>query len=95
MKFLVLLESFETITDDGEVQEMRRRIGEKVEELEASGRVLEKGVFADRRGAFFLMEADSGAELARLFYPAHDFSRIDARPVYSFQELRALFEEGT
>lgn len=95
MKFLVLLESFESITGEREVQEMRRHIGEKVQELEESGRVLEKGVFADRRGAFFLLEAESGAELARLLYPVHDFAEIDARPIYSFQELQALFAEDT
>lgn len=93
MRFLVLVENFETVTGEREIERVRQVVKEKVAELRESEKVSEAGVFADRRGAFFLVEADSGAELARLFFPMHDWAHIDVRPLYSFEELQDLFAE--
>lgn len=95
MRFLVLVENFETITGEPEIRRVREMVKEKAAELRQSEKVAEAGVFADRRGAFFLVEAESGAELARLFFPMHDWAHFDVRPLYSFEELQDLFaEEG-
>ena len=94
MRFLVLVENFESIHAPADVERVRRLIGRKTAEIHDSGNVIESGVLADTRGAFFLLEVDSAAELSRLLFPIQDVARIEAHPVYSFEALQEMFAEG-
>lgn len=94
MRLLVTLENFESIIDPEDVQRVRKLVGQKVKEIHSSGKVIESGVLADTRGAFFLLEVDSAGELSELLFPLHDICRIETHPVYSFEELEELFSEA-
>lgn len=93
MRLLVKVENFESIVDPDDVQRVRKLVGRKAEEIHGSGKVIESGVLADTRGAFFLVDVDSAAELSELFFPMHDVARMETHPVYSFDELEELFSE--
>lgn len=94
MRLLVTVENFETIIDPEDIQRVRKLVKQKVQEIHGSGNVIESGVLADTRGAFFLLDVDSSAELTRLLFPLHDICRIEVHPVYSFEELGELFAEA-
>lgn len=94
MRLLLTVENFESIIDPEDVHRVRELVGKKTEEIHGSGKVIESGVLADARGAFFLLDVDSAAELSKLLFPLHDVCTMETHPVYSFEELEEIFSEA-
>ncbi len=66
-----------------------------IRQLELSGKMLYGGLLADDRGGFFLMEADSFAQmesfLDSVFDPAR--YRVESHPILPFDRLESLMAE--
>lgn len=93
MKILVILEAFDTITSEQDVMRLRQTVGEKMQELTSSGKLIETGNFVDARAGFFLLDVDSSTELFELLFPLHDFGHIETHPIQSWEELGESFKK--
>ena len=82
----------ETITDREKIMELRQRSAKQLREVMQSGKVSASGVFADARGAFFVMEVDSAEELFELFAPIIDDLRIETHPLITVEKLGEFLE---
>jgi hypothetical protein len=82
----------ETITDREKIMELRQVAAKQLQEVMQSGKVSASGVFADARGAFFVMEVDSADELFNLFAPVIDSLRIETHPLITVEKLGEFLE---
>jgi len=67
-------------------------LGCQLQEVMQSGKVSASGVFADARGAFFVLEVDSADELFDLFAPLIDSLRIETHPLITVEKLGEFLE---
>jgi muconolactone delta-isomerase len=91
MRFLVTATALETIVTPEAVRRLREVFLKKVRQMSESGKLVEGGHIVARRAGYFLLDVDSAEELMDLLVPLHDFCRIEADVVESFEERgRAL-----
>jgi uncharacterized protein DUF3303 len=85
-------EAQETVTDREKVMEVRQVGGRQLQQIMQSGKVRADGVFADGRGAFFVLDVDSAEEIFELFAPIVDYTRIETHPLITVEKLGEFFE---
>jgi hypothetical protein len=93
MRILITFEVFESVTGDDEVKRSRGEVGRQIQQIQNSGKLVEGGMFGDRRGGFLLLDIDKVVDLYELLGGAIlDTCRIESHPVLSFKELGEYFE---
>jgi hypothetical protein len=94
MKFLVTFEVFDTIVGDG-VRPLRAAFGKQLDYVIKSGKMITGGMLADRRGGFFILEAETGFELQSLFGEGMlDHCHVECHAIYEFEELMEFFKKS-
>ncbi len=93
MRFIVNFELFENITSQEDVAHARQIAGKQLQHIQSSGKLVEGGMFGDKRGGFFILDLDKAADLYDLLGSMMDMCRIQCHPVLSFQELGEFFKE--
>ena len=92
MRFHVTVMSFEGITGDAEVEALQQLVGQKIQEIQQSGKLISGGSFVEARGGYFVLDIDSATELLKLLTPLHDVTHIETHPVISFESLGTFFQ---
>jgi hypothetical protein len=93
MRILITFEVFETVKGDDEVKRAREAVNMQLQQVQNSGKLVEGGMFGDRRGGFLLLDIDKTSDLYELLGSAIlDNCRIESHPVLSFRELGEYFE---
>jgi uncharacterized protein YciI len=82
----------ETITDREKVMEVRQVSARALQPVFESGKVVADGVFADARGGFVVLEANSAEEIFDMFAPVIDYLRMETHPLMSVEKLQEFFE---
>ena len=94
MRFFVKFEVFETVTGDAEVKRIREAAGSQIQKAQNSGKLVEGGMFGDKRGGFLLLDLDKSSDLYELLGGAIlDNCHIESHPVLSFEELAEFFKK--
>jgi hypothetical protein len=94
VRLLVKYMLFDTLTRDEDLGPVRQAFGKQIQQIQASGKLLAGGVFADTRGGFYLVDVDSPTELNQLLGSAIlDHCHVETRVVMSLEELRQRFEQ--
>jgi hypothetical protein len=94
MRFFVKFEVFETVTGDAEVKRIREAAGSQIQKAQNSGKLVEGGMFGDKRGGFLLLDLDKSSDLYELLGGAIlDNCQIESHPVLSFEELTEFFKK--
>ncbi len=94
MRFLIKFEVFDTVTGDAEVKHLREAVGRQIQQAQNSGKLVEGGMFGDKRGGFLLVDLDKPADFYELLGGAVlDNCHIESHPVLSFEELGAFFKK--
>ena len=63
MEIFVKLEAYDTLVDREQIMLTRQVGGRQMRQMLESGKVKASGMFADARGAFFVLDVDSSEEL--------------------------------
>ncbi len=92
MEVSVKLEAYDTLVDREQILHTRQVGGRQMQRMLESGKVKASGMFADSRGAFFVLEVDSSEELFEMLAPLTDFARIETHPMVSPQKVMEFFE---
>ena len=92
MRFHVTVLSFDSITSKAEVEALQQTVGQKIQEIQQSGKLVSGGAFVDARGGYFVVDVDSATELFKLLVPMHDVAHIETHPLISFESLGAFFQ---
>ncbi len=92
MRFHVTVVSFDSITGKAEVEALQQTVGQKIQEIQQSGKLVSGGAFVDARGGYFVVDVDSATELLKLLSPLHDVCHIETHPIMSFEDLGAFFQ---
>jgi len=94
MRFFVKFEMFETLTGDANVKRVREAVGPQIQQVQNSGKLVEGGMFGDKRGGFLVLDIDKSSDLYELLGGAIlDNCYIESHPVVSFKELGEFFEK--
>ncbi len=92
MRILVTFEVFETITGNDDVKRIREAAGKQIQQIQNSSKLVEGGMFGDRRGGFLLFDIDKASDIHELLGALLDNCHIESHPVLSFKELGDFFE---
>ena len=93
MRILITFEVFETVKGDEDVRLLREGVGKQIQQVQNSGKLVEGGMFGDRRGGFLLLDIDKASDLYELLGGAiFDTCRVESHPVLSFKELGEFFK---
>jgi len=93
MRILITFEVFETVKGDDDVRLLRKVVGKQIQQVQNSGKLVEGGIFGDRRGGFLLLDIDEASDLYELLGGALlDNCRVESHPVLSFNELGEFFK---
>ncbi len=94
MRFLIKFEVFETVTGDAEVKRLREAFGRQIQQAQNSGKLVEGGMFGDKRGGFLVLDIDKSSDLYELLGGAIlDSCHVESHPVLSFEEVGEFFEK--
>jgi hypothetical protein len=94
MRFFVKFEVFETVTGDAEIKRIREAAGRQIQQVQNSGKLVEGGMFGDKRGGFLVLDIDKSSDLYELLGSAIlDNCHIESHPVLSFEELGEFFKK--
>ncbi len=94
MRFLVQIETYDTIAGREGDRQVRDVVGPQLQRVMESGKVVEAGFLTDRRGAFFLVDIDAAEELYALFGPEiYGHFRVQASPVAPLEKGADLFQQ--
>ncbi len=94
MRFLIKFEVFETVTGDAEVKRLREAVGRQIQQVQNSGKLVEGGMFGDKRGGFLIVDLDKSVDFYELLGGAIlDNCHIESHPVLSFEELGDFFKK--
>jgi hypothetical protein len=94
MRFLVKFEVFETVIGDANVKHVREAAGRQIQQAQNSGKLIEGGMFGDKRGGFLLLDIDNSSDLYELLGGAIlDNCHIESHPILSFEELGEFFKK--
>ncbi len=92
MRFFVKFELVETLTSDADVKRVREAAGRQIQQVQNSGKLVEGGMFGDKRGGFLLLDIDKSSDLYELLGGAIlDNCHVEGHPVLSFEELGEFF----
>ena len=92
MEVFVKLEAYDTLVDREQILHTRQVGGRQMQRMLESGKVKASGMFADARGAFFVLDVDSSEELFEMLAPLTDFVRIESHPLVSPEKVMEYFE---
>ncbi len=92
MEVFVKLEAYDTLIDREQIMHTRQVGGRQLQQMLESGKVKASGMFADARGAFFVLEVDSSEELFEMLAPFSDYARLETHPVVAPEKLMEYFE---
>lgn len=93
MELFVQIRAFDSINEPEAVQQVRRKIGERMQRLQKTGNLVESRTFADQRGGFLLIEAEDASEVRKLLgTEILDHFHVEMHPTTSFEELGRFFE---
>ena len=92
MEVFVKLEAYDTLVDREQILHTRQVGGRQMQRMLESGKVKTSGMFADARGAFFVLDVDSSEELFEMLAPLTDFVRIESHPLVSPEKVMEYFE---
>src|SRR5438067_7878220 len=94
MRFLVLLEVFDSLSGLDADRRLREVIGPHMTQVMGAANVKEAGFLADRRGAFLLVDLDAPEDLYALLGPeVYGIFRVQALPVAPLDKVAPLFEQ--
>ncbi len=94
MRFLVKFEVFETLTSESDVKRVREAARRQIQQVQNSGKLVEGGMFGDKRGGFLVVDIDKSSDFYELLGGAIlDNCRIESHPVLSFEELGEFFKK--
>jgi len=94
MRFFVKFEVVETLTGDDEVKLAREVLGRQIQKAQNSGKLVEGGMFGDKRGGFLVVDIDKSSDLYELLGGAIlDNCHVESHPVLSFEELGEFFKK--
>ena len=94
MRFFIKFEMFETLTSESDVNRVRGGVGRQIQQVQNSGKLVEGGMFGDKRGGFLVLDIDKSSDLYELLGGAIlDNCYIESHPVVSFKELGEFFEK--
>jgi len=93
MRFFVKFEVFETLTSESDVNRVREAAGRQIQLAQNSGKLVEGGMFGDKRGGFLVLDIDKSSDLYELLGRAIlDNCHVESHPVLSFEELAEFFK---
>jgi uncharacterized protein YciI len=93
MRILITFEVFETLKGKDEVKRVREAANMQLQQVQNSGKLVEGGMFGDRRGGFLILDIDKTLDLYELLGSAIlDSCRVESHPVLSFRELGEFFK---
>jgi hypothetical protein len=94
MRFFVKFEVFDSVTGDAEVMRVREAAGKQIQFIQDSGKLVEGGMFGDKRCGFLLLDIDAASDIYELLGGAIlDNCQIECHPVLSFRELGEFFQK--
>jgi hypothetical protein len=94
MRFFVKFEAFETIIGDEEVKRVREALARQIQKIQNSGKLIEGGMFGDKRGGFVIVDLDKSSDMLELLRgEVLDNCRVESHPVMSFQEIAEFFKK--
>ncbi len=94
MRIFVKFEVFESVTGEDEVKLLREALGRQIQKAQNSGKLVEGGMFGDKRGGFLVLDIDKSSDLYELLGGAIlDSCHVESHPVLSFEELGEFFEK--
>ncbi len=67
--------------------------GKVIPSILNSGKVVCSGLFADKRGGFFVVDIEDAEEINRLFGQGLDIWNIESRPVVPFEKISERYEQ--
>jgi len=95
MRFFITFEVFETLTNDADVKLVREAAGKQLQYIQSSGKLVEGGMFGDKRGGFLLVDLEKSSDLYDLLGGSLlDNCRVESHPVLSFEELAEFFKNN-
>jgi hypothetical protein len=70
-------------------------VDEQIKRIMASGKLVERGQFADSRGHFFLIDVENEKEMLQLLNRGLlDSCYIESHPIVSFKDLFEFFQKN-
>ncbi len=93
MRLYVGFTAFQTYIAPTDVDRLRAKVGEKVQEWQQAGKFETGGIFAGNRRGFAVLNVDSEVEAFELLGDMADFAVIETHPVVSFETLGQFFAE--
>lgn len=94
MRFLVTTNVFDTIFRSEDVMRIRQAVGAQLEHIQKSGKLVEGGMLADRRGMFLLVDVEDSSEFLDLLGSSiYDNFHLEIHPVYTFEKLAEFFKK--
>ena len=92
MKFLVTWKLFETITQE-QAKPMREGMGQGMEQMFASPKILDVGGFDDARGLYMILDGvNSADEILEILGPEIlDNGYVESHPIVSVERMGELF----
>ncbi len=93
MRFFIKFEMFETLTSESDVNRVRGGVGRQIQQVQNSGKLVEGGMFGDKRGGFLVLDIDKSSDLYELLGGIIlDNCYVESHPVVSFKELMEFFK---
>ena len=92
MLFHVAIEVHDAIVLDAD-KRLREVLGPQLQKVMESGKAQESGLFAGKRGGFFLLNIDDPAELYEMLGPEiYGTCRVEAQPITPIEKAGELFQ---
>jgi len=87
MKFLITIKLFETITGS-DIVRVQQEMGEQLQYMLGTGKVVVNGTFVDARGGFFVVDIDEEEDFFDLLGTAIlDNFHVETHPVVPFEQV--------
>ena len=93
MRLYVGFTAFQTLIDPADVERLRAKVGEKVQEWQQAGKLEAGGIFAGNRRGFAVLNAASEDEAFELLGDIADFAVVETYPLVAFETLGKFFAE--
>lgn len=93
MRLYVGFTAFQTYIGPADIDRLRAKVGEKVQEWQQAGKLETGGIFAGNRQGFAVLNVASEVEAFELLGDIADFAIVDTHPLVSFETLGKYFSE--
>jgi hypothetical protein len=93
MRLYLGFTAFQTYTDPADIDRLRAKVGEKVQEWREAGKLETGGIFAANRAGFAVLDVTSEDEYFHLLGDMADFAVVETHPLVSFDTLGKFFAE--